>query len=60
MKPRLYHILSECVENGVRRGWHQSHKHVESPREEHVIESIENCVMGEITTYFSFDDEATQ
>lgn len=57
MKPRSYYILSQCIENGVRRGWRQGHKHVESPSEDYVMECIDNCVMGEILTYFSFDDE---
>jgi len=57
MKPKFHVILSDCVERGARRGYARAHKHVESPSEEAIILEIENCVMGEIYDYFSFDDE---
>lgn len=57
MKPRFHVILEQAIEDGVRRGWHRAHKHVENPSAESVWEEIENGVMSSITEYFSFDDE---
>ena len=50
-------ILMECIEAGVRRGYRRAHKHVESPQEEAIFESIEDCVMSEIVERFFFDFE---
>jgi len=57
MKPKIRVILEMAIENGVRRGWHQAHKHVENPTENAIMERIEDAVMGEIYEYFSFEDE---
>jgi len=57
MKPKIRVILEMAIENGVRRGWHQAHKHVENPTENSIMERIEDAVMGEIYEYFSFEDE---
>ncbi len=57
MKPKIYMILSEAVENGVKRGYHRAFKHVESPSEDAIIESIDCAVMASILEYFTFDSE---
>ena len=44
MKPKIYMILSQAVEDGVKRGYRRAFKHVESPSEEAVIESIDSAV----------------
>jgi hypothetical protein len=50
-------ILEMAIEQGVRRGYVRAFKHNDSPTEEHILSTIEECVMGEIYEYFSFDDE---
>lgn len=55
MKPKTRIILEMAIEQGVRRGYRRAHKHVENPTEESICEHIEECVMGEIYTYFLFD-----
>ena len=57
MKPKFRVILEMAIEEGVRRGWHQAHKHVENPTEGAVIERIEDAVMAQIYEYFTFDEE---
>ena len=57
MKPKIYTILSQAVDEGVKRGYHRAFKHVESPSEEAVIESINFAVMASILEYFTFDSE---
>jgi hypothetical protein len=56
MKPKFFHILNLAVEEGVRQGWHRSHKHVENPSEDAIIEAIEDAVMSAIHEYFTFDE----
>ena len=57
MKVKMRVILEQAIEAGVRRGYRRAFKHVESPTEESICEHIEECVMGEIYEYFSFEDE---
>ena len=57
MKPKIRVILELAIEEGVRRGYHRAHKHVENPSEGAVIERIEDAVMSQIYEYFTFDDE---
>jgi hypothetical protein len=57
MQPKFFHILNLAVEEGVRQGWHRSHKHVENPTENAIIEAIEDAVMSSIHEYFTFDEK---
>jgi hypothetical protein len=57
MKVKYAAILDRAIEDGVRRGYRRAHKHVEKPEEEAILGHIQDCVMGEIYEYFSFDDE---
>ena len=57
MKPKTRVILEMAIEQGIRRGYARAHKHVESPTEGAIIEHIEDCVMGEIYEYFTFDED---
>lgn len=57
MRPKIRVILDRAIEEGVRRGYRRAFKHNDSPSEEHILGTIEDCVMGEIYEYFDFDDE---
>jgi hypothetical protein len=57
MKPKFRVILEQAIEEGVRRGWHQAHKHVENPLPSSVMERIDDAVMSAIYEYFTFDDD---
>jgi hypothetical protein len=57
MKPKTRVILEMAIEQGVRRGYARAHKHVENPTEGAIIEHIEDCVMGEIYEYFTFEED---
>jgi hypothetical protein len=57
MKVKTRVIIEQAIEEGVRRGWHRAHKHVENPTEGAIIEHIEEAVMSQIYEYFSFEDE---
>jgi hypothetical protein len=60
VKPKIYYILNLAVEEGVKRGWHLAHKHVENPSEESIKERIEDCVMSAFHEYFTFDESEYQ
>lgn len=57
MKPKIYTILAQAVEDGVRRGYRRAFKHVEAPNEESIIEAVDDAVMASILEYFTFDSE---
>ena len=46
MKPKIYTILGQAVEEGVRRGYYRAFKHVEDPSPDAIIESIDSAVMA--------------
>jgi hypothetical protein len=56
MKPKFSIVFDECLENGIRRGYHRAHKHVENPTEESILENIHDSVMAEFYEWFDFDD----
>ena len=60
MKAKTRVILEMAIEQGVRRGWHRAHKHVENPTEGAIIEAIEDAVMSQIYEYFTFEEEDYQ
>ena len=60
MTPKFRVILERALEEGIRRGYRRAFKHNEDPSEEIICETIEDCVMGAIYEYFTFDDEDCQ
>ena len=57
MKPKFRLILEMAIDEGVRTGFYRSHKHVEDPSPEAIIESIEEHVMSKMYEYFDFPEE---
>jgi len=57
MKPKFRVILDQAVSEGVRRGYHRAYKHNEAPTAETIIETVEDCVMGSLLEYFTFDED---
>ena len=56
MKPKFHKILEMAVEQGVSYGYRRAHKHVDDPTEESICDHIEECVMGQIYEYFTFEE----
>jgi hypothetical protein len=56
MKAKTHRILEMAIEQGVARGYRRAFKHTDSPLEDAILESIEDCVMGEIYEYFTFGE----
>jgi hypothetical protein len=57
MKPKIYTILSQAVEEGVKRGYRRAFKYVENPSEEAILDAVDTAVMASILEYFTFDNE---
>ena len=57
MKPKFHVILSQAIEEGVKRGYRRAYKHNENPSEEVICETIEDCVMSSLYEYFDFPEE---
>ena len=57
MKPKFRLILEMAIDEGVRTGFYRSHKHVENPSPEAIIESIQEHVMSKFYEYFDFEEE---
>ena len=57
MRPKFRIILEQCIDEGVRTGFYRSHKHVEDPSPEAVIESIQEHVLSKMYEYFIFEDD---
>ena len=57
MKPKIRLVLEQCVENGIRRGYHRAFKYDDKPTEERILEHIEECVMSELYEWFDFEKE---
>ena len=60
MKPKFHVILSQAIEEGVKRGYRRAYKHNEDPSEEIICETIEDCVMSSLYEYFDFPEEQQQ
>ena len=57
MKPNFHKILEMAVEQGVSYGYRRAHKHIESPTEGAIIDSVVEQVMNSIDEWFDFEDE---
>ena len=57
MKPKFHVLLDQAISEGVLRGYRRAFKHNENPTEETIVETIEDCVMGSLYEYFTFDED---
>ena len=57
MRPKFRVQLEMAIDEGVRTGFYRSHKHVENPSPEAIIESIQEHVMSKFYEYFDFEEE---
>ena len=57
MKVNTRALLEDSIERGIERGYRRAFKHTDSPNEDSILESINDCIMLEIDTYFKFEDD---
>lgn len=60
MKAKTLVILEMAIEQGIARGYRRAFKHNDSPLEDAILDSIEECVMSQIYEYFTFPNEDFQ
>ena len=60
MQPREYRLFTECLENGLRRGYRRAFKYTDHPSDDQILESLQINVMREVHEFFSFapDEDA--
>lgn len=56
MTPKIYEILSRCIEEGIHYGCNKAYKHEDTPTQDKVLSSIHFAVMQHISEYFVFDN----
>lgn len=56
LRPRIYNILSECIETGADLGYKRAFKHTDSPSEDAIIENIHREILNKICDYFIFEE----
>lgn len=57
MKFKAYELIHRAVEEGVSYGMQRSHKHTDTPSEEHIENEILISVMSNLSEIIDFDDE---
>lgn len=57
MRPKFRIIITNAVESGVTLGYRRAFKHTDSPKEDHILQTIVTAVMNEIYENFTFEDE---
>ena len=58
MKPRTRDILYRAIEEGIKRGMTQAHKHSDAPPPQWIEGCIEDAIWLEIDAVFDFNDQA--
>jgi hypothetical protein len=57
MKAKTRRVLEDAIERGVARGYRRAFKHTDSPNEDSILASIQDCITLEIDEYFSFEED---
>ena len=55
MKVNEYIVMSDCITEGAKYGYHRAHKYHDNPSEDVIIAEIESAIMNSICEYFNFD-----
>lgn len=57
MKPRIYTILNNAIEEGCRYGVFRAFKHDDDPSPDSIENEVHIAVMNAISEVFDFEDE---
>jgi hypothetical protein len=60
MKPNFRKVLGMALEEGVRFGYNRSHKHIENPHEDAVVDCIVNDTINSLYEWFEFPEDNVQ
>lgn len=56
MRAKIRHILEECIEDGIKRGYCRATKHVDDPDPWAMFREMENAIWLEIDERFDFEE----
>lgn len=56
MKPKIYRLIEECVENGVEAGINRAYKHADNPTRGQIYDTVIRDVMFQINEWFDFEE----
>jgi len=56
LRPKVYPILLQAIEEGVLHGYNRAHKHVDQPDEILLVEMIVKHTMESVLEWFDIDD----
>lgn len=56
LKPKVYPILLQAIEEGVLHGYNRAHKHVEKPDDILLVDTIVKCTMEAVLEWFEIED----
>jgi len=56
LKPKVYPILLQAIEEGVLYGYNRAHKHVEKPDDILLVDTIVKCTMEAVLEWFEIED----
>lgn len=56
IRAKVYPLMQDAVDAGVRYGWNRAHKHDSTPSEDIIVNAITDAVMNEICEKFEFLD----
>jgi hypothetical protein len=56
MKPRVFNLLTMCVEIGVARGIMRAHKHNDAPDRDDFEREVVRSITEEFDEWFIFDE----
>jgi hypothetical protein len=57
LRPKTYPILLQAIEEGVLDGYRRAHKHVDSPDEILLVETIIKHTTKSVLEWFDIDDD---
>jgi hypothetical protein len=60
MRANEYKVIEMVVEEGLSYGWNRAHKHVENPSPEDIREAQGDAIMGDLSEWFFFEEEAPE
>jgi len=56
LKPKVYPVLLQAIEEGVLYGYNRAHKHVEKPDDILLVDTIVKCTMEAVLEWFEIED----
>lgn len=57
VKINAYEVINRAVDDGVSYGFMRAFKHTDKPTNEHIMEEINNAIMGSLCDVLIFGDE---